>query len=84
MSVLDNFQDWKQFLHERVNQGEKLGMSRETISDLAYHIGEYLAQDVPPQNEQEKLLQDLWSVADVQERQTIANLMVKMVDDGNR
>lgn len=84
MSILNDFQDWKQFLHDRVNQGEQLGMSKETISDLAYHIGEYLAKDVQPQNEQEQLLRELWEAADKDERQTMASLMVKMVDDGKR
>lgn len=80
MSVLDNFEEWKQFLANRLHQAEGLGMDKETIGDLAYHIGDYLAHDVDPKNEQERLLKDLWSVADEQEQHVIANLMVKLVD----
>ncbi|MBH8602229.1 DUF3243 domain-containing protein [Thermoactinomyces sp. CICC 23799] len=84
MSVLDNFQDWKEFLHNRVDQARQLGMSDRDIKDLAHQLGDYLAKDVDPQNTQERLLKDLWSVADENEQQTIANLMVKMVNDGKR
>lgn len=81
MSVLDNFQEWKDFLGARVNQAEKMGMDRETINQLAHQIGDYLAQDIDPQNVQERLLKDLWDVANEEEQQAIANLMVKLVDN---
>lgn len=81
MSVLDNFGEWKGFLANRLQQAEGLGMDRESISDLAYQLGDYLAQDINPQNEQERLLKDLWDVADEQEQRTMANLMVKLVDN---
>ncbi len=80
MSVLDNFQEWKEFLADRVNQAENLGMDRETINDLAYEIGDYLAKDVDPKNVQERVLKDLWDVANEEEQRTIARLMVKLVD----
>jgi hypothetical protein len=82
MSVLDNFERWKEFLADRVHQAEKMGMNRETINDIAYQIGDYLAKDVDPENVQERLLKDLWSVADENEQRTMAGLMVKLVDSG--
>lgn len=80
MSILDNFQEWKEFLSDRVDQAENLGMDRETINDLAYQIGDYLAKEVDPKNHQERVLKDLWSVANEEEQRTIASLMVKLVD----
>lgn len=82
MSVLDNFQEWKNFLSERVNQAQSLGMDNQSINDIAYELGDYLAKDINPQNEQELLLRDLWKVAGPQEQKTIAELMVKLVSDG--
>ncbi|SFJ24516.1 DUF3243 domain-containing protein [Thermoflavimicrobium dichotomicum] len=84
MSVLENFQEWKNFLSSRVNQAQNMGMDQQTISNLAYELGDYLAKGVDPKNEQERLLKDLWDVADEQEQKTIAGLMVKLVSDGNR
>lgn len=80
MSVLENFHEWKDFLSARVNQAETLGMDRETINNLAYQIGDYLAKDIDPKNVQERLLKDLWDVADEEEQRTMASLMVKLVD----
>lgn len=80
MSVLDNFQEWKNFLSQRVEQGEAVGMDQETITDIAYQIGDYLAKDVDPKNEQERLLKELWDCADEAEQRTIAGLMVKLVN----
>ena len=63
MSVLDNWQQWKDFLGDRLHQGQNQGMNKETVNDLAYQIGDYLAKQVEPKNDQEKILADLWSVA---------------------
>ncbi|MFD2443589.1 DUF3243 domain-containing protein [Bacillus sp. CGMCC 1.16607] len=79
MSVLDNWQQWKDFLGDRLNQAESQGMNKGVINDLAYQIGDYLAGQVEPKNEQERLLSDLWSVASEDEQQAIANIMVKLV-----
>jgi predicted metal-binding transcription factor (methanogenesis marker protein 9) len=81
MSVLDNWQQWKHFLGDRLEQAEKAGMSEQVISDLAYQIGDYLANKVQPKNEQEKVLADLWSVASEQEQHALANMMVRLVQN---
>jgi predicted metal-binding transcription factor (methanogenesis marker protein 9) len=81
MSVLDNWQQWKHFLGDRLDQAEKAGMSEQVISDLAYQIGDYLANKVQPKNEQEKVLSDLWSVASEQEQHALANMMVRLVQN---
>jgi hypothetical protein len=79
MSVLDNWQQWKDFLGERLDQAESEGMNKGVINDLAYQIGDYLAAQVDPKNEQERILADLWSVASEEEQHAIANMMVKLV-----
>jgi hypothetical protein len=79
MSVLDNWQQWKDFLGERLDQAQDQGMSKNVINDLAYQIGDYLAGQVEPKNDQERILSDLWSVASEEEQHAIANMMVKLV-----
>jgi hypothetical protein len=79
MSVLDNWEQWKDFLGNRLNQAQGEGMSQNVVSDVAYQVGEYLAQQVEPKNEQERVLAELWKVADEQEQHAIANMMVKLV-----
>ncbi|WP_096189065.1 DUF3243 domain-containing protein [Evansella halocellulosilytica] len=79
MSVLDNWEQWKHFLGDRLDQGKHEGMNNQVISDVAYQVGEYLAEQVEPKNEQEKVLSDLWHVASEEEQHAIANMMVKLV-----
>ncbi|TVX93923.1 DUF3243 domain-containing protein [Paenibacillus agilis] len=79
-SVLENFDSWKKFLGERVQQAKKVGLSEETISKLAYEIGSFLDEKVSPQNEQEHAIKELWDVGDEQDKKTIARLMVKLAE----
>jgi len=78
-TVLTNFETWKHFLAERVSQAKKMGLSEDTISNLAFEIGSFLEEKVDPKNEQERVLKDIWDVGDEDERKTIARLMVKLV-----
>lgn len=80
-TVLQSFEKWKQFLSERVNQAERAGMSEETITKLAFQIGEFLSDKVDPENKEERLLQELWRVGNDEEKKTIARLMLKLVDN---
>ncbi|MGN7453757.1 DUF3243 domain-containing protein [Paenibacillus pasadenensis] len=78
-TVLSNFDSWKEFLAERLEQGKKLGLSEEAIGNLAYEIGSFLDEKVDPKNEEQRMLKEIWDVGDENERKTIARLMVKLV-----
>ncbi|MFA9558020.1 DUF3243 domain-containing protein [Evansella sp. AB-rgal1] len=79
MSVLDNWEQWKDFLGDRLQQAKSEGMNQQVITDVAYQVGEYLSEQVEPKNDQEKVLADLWNVASEEEQHAIANMMVKLV-----
>lgn len=81
MSVLENWQQWKDFLGDRLHQAQNSGMNKEVVSDLAFQIGDYLSKQVDPKNDQERILSDLWSVASPEEQHAIANMMVKLVQN---
>lgn len=83
-TVLTSFDTWKNFLHDRVQAAENIGLSEDQISKLAYKIGDFLANKIDPENPQERVLKDLWDVADQNDQKTIAKLMVKMVSDGKK
>jgi hypothetical protein len=84
MSVLDNFGQWKEFLSNRLEHAQHEGMEQSSISNLATEIGGYLASHVEPKNPEEKVLADLWNVADEQEKHAIANMMVKLVQHDSK
>ncbi len=77
-TVLESFQKWKEFLGDRVEQAEKAGMSDETIAKLAVQIGEFLSDKVDPENKEERLLKELWTVADESEKKVISRCLVKL------
>jgi hypothetical protein len=77
-TVLESFKKWKEFLGDRVEQAERAGMSDETIAKLAVQIGEFLSDKVDPENKEERVLKELWDVADESEKKTIAKLMMKL------
>jgi hypothetical protein len=81
-TVLKAFDRWKEFLNSRVEQAGKAGMKEETINKLALQIGEFLSDKVDPENNEERVLKELWDVADEQEKKTLARLMVKLVTPG--
>ncbi|MFC4775327.1 DUF3243 domain-containing protein [Paenibacillus sp. GCM10023252] len=82
-TVLSDFDTWKQFLASRVEQGKKIGLNDETISNLAYEIGSFLDAKVDPKNDEERVLKEIWDVGDEAERKTIATLMVKLAQVQN-
>ncbi len=62
MSVLENWDQWKDFLGDRLHHAQTEGLDQNTISQLAYEIGDYLAQEVEAKNQQEIFLADLLRV----------------------
>ncbi|MBM7632652.1 DUF3243 domain-containing protein [Geomicrobium sediminis] len=79
MSVLENWDHWKSFLGDRLESAQHDGLNESVVSDVAFEVGDYLANQVEPQNEQERVLADMWKVADESEQHAIANMMVKLV-----
>lgn len=79
MSVLDNFDGWKSFLGNRLQSAEKNGMDDGSIDNLATEIGDYLATNVDPKNEEQRVLSDLWNAADENQKQGLAGAMVNLV-----
>ncbi|HLR61874.1 MAG TPA: DUF3243 domain-containing protein [Lentibacillus sp.] len=81
MSVLDNFDTWKAFLADRLQQAQSQGMGQQTISNMAYEVGDYLAANTDAKNNEEAVLQEIWTAASEDERHAIASAMVKLVQN---
>jgi hypothetical protein len=78
MSVLENFDRWKEFLGDRVEQAQQAGLSNDQIENVAVKMGEYLANKVDPENPQERLLKQLWDT-NPDQRHNIARMMINLV-----
>lgn len=79
MSVLNDFDSWKDFLKNRLENAEQSGMSENKISNFAMEIGEYLATNVDPKNEEQRVLSDLWNAADEHGKEALTDTMINMV-----
>lgn len=83
-SVLKNYDSWKKFLGDRVKNAKTMGMTEDTINNLAFEIGSFLDEKVDPQNPQERAIKELWEVGNESERKTIASLMVRLAEKNSQ
>lgn len=78
MNNLDNWNNWKSTLGKATSIGENLGMSQNTMTSIAEGIGTFLANNVDPRNDEERLLKELWDVANEHDKHVLAKLVVKI------
>ncbi len=69
---------WRENIRKRIYLAHKFGIPDETIQAIAVRVGDFLSRKASPVIKEEKLLQEMWSVADLDERRTIAKLMLRM------
>jgi hypothetical protein len=79
LDYVKDWDTWRKTLKEGIAEAKKLGVSDETIQSLGLNIGSFLAEKVCPQTKEEQLLKEMWDIATIEERKTIATLMFKMV-----
>ncbi|MBT9287044.1 MULTISPECIES: DUF3243 domain-containing protein [Bacillus] len=76
--ILEDFEEFKAYLHQKISAGKKLGLDDSKIIKSAAILGDYLAKHEEPCNAEEKLLQEMWDIADDNEKQHLAQLLVKL------
>ncbi len=76
--VTGSWEGWKSYLGQAVEFAEELGLSEERINSLAAQAGSILAESVPPSNPEQRVMKELWEVANPEEQQVIARLMTKL------
>ncbi len=80
MARLDDWGKWKETLGKAVDMGETVGMSDNTINNIAERVGTFLSNNVDPRNDEERLLKELWDAADQRDKEVLAKLVVKIAD----
>ncbi|AQU80443.1 DUF3243 domain-containing protein [Planococcus faecalis] len=79
--ILADFSVFMNYLSDKVELGEKLGLSEERIAQLAEKVASYLAKKEDPKNSEEYLLHRLWQVGDKEEQHMLAHMLVKLAKD---
>ncbi len=80
MTSINDWGDWKKTLGRAVDLGETAGLSEKSITNVAEKIGTFLANNIDPRNDEERLLKEMWDAADVRDRDVLAKLIVKIAD----
>ncbi|MCE7791244.1 DUF3243 domain-containing protein [Salipaludibacillus sp. CUR1] len=82
--ILDSFDEFQNYLNDKIQKGEKLGLSEEQLAKGAERVAEYLKNHEEPKNTEEKLLQEMWKVSDDDEKHKMAHTLVKLAKkEGN-
>lgn len=76
---IKTFDQWMGTLSTALETAQKVGMSENQVHNSARVLGDYLAANVVPDAPENKVLKELWKHGNEQERQGLANMMVKMV-----
>ncbi|MHA6258479.1 DUF3243 family protein [Sporosarcina sp. CAU 1771] len=77
--VLENFRHFKKFLGDKVEIGEKMGLSEEKLAKTTEMVANYLAKHEEPRNREEYLLMELWKSGSKEEQHSLAHMLLKMV-----
>ncbi|RLQ97151.1 DUF3243 domain-containing protein [Falsibacillus albus] len=77
--ILQSFDDFKQYLADKVELGEKLGLNEEQLAMAAEKIADHLAKREDPKNREEHLLNELWSVGSKEQQHHLAHMLVRLV-----
>lgn len=78
MNSTNDLDKWKDALGKAVDLGENIGLSSNSINNIAEKVGSFLANHVEPTNDEEKLLKELWDVGNQHDKHVLAKLVVKM------
>ena len=77
--ILANFTQFKQYLAEKVELGENMGLSEEKLAKTTELVANYLAKHENPRNREENVLMELWKSGSKEEQHTLAHMLLKMV-----
>lgn len=80
---MQDWSQWRQTLAQAVDVGRHMGMSDRDIAQKAEAIGDFLANNVDPQNPEQRILKELWEVADERQQQELARLIIDVVSKGH-
>jgi alcohol dehydrogenase class IV len=80
--ILGSFSEFKQYLGDKIELAQNIGLGEEQIAKGAKKVANYLATNEEPRNTEEKLLQELWKAGKQEEQHKLANMLVKMAQSG--
>lgn len=80
--MVEQFTDWdkwKKTLGQAIDIGHKVGLKDETIIKIGSKIGDFLDWNADPENREQRIIKEMWDVADNEEQKILTKLLVKMI-----
>lgn len=75
-----SWHEWKRVLGKFVDAGQIVGVSEKGIDNMAYTVGQFLANHVDPGNREQRLIKELWEQGNEDEKRVLASLIARMAD----
>lgn len=79
LNNMDNWNDWKNILRNTIDVGEKVGISSNTIVEMGSKIGSFLANNVDPENKEQRFLKEMWDIANDSEKEILTKVLIRML-----
>ncbi|WP_018924570.1 DUF3243 family protein [Salsuginibacillus kocurii] len=79
--ILQSYNQFQDYLKSKIEKGEALGLNEHQIAKGAERVAEYLKRHEEPRNTEEKLLQEMWKVADEDEKHAMGHILVKLAKE---
>jgi hypothetical protein len=80
-NIINDWDKWKKTLYKVISMGETVGLSDAAIANIGSKIGDFLSNNVDPENREQRLLKELFEVADKKEKETLTSIIIKMIQN---
>lgn len=78
--MTQSFQQFQQKLAQKLEVAHKMGLSDAHIDQSVKKIADWMAEEVAPQSPEQAMLKEMWESANNQERQAMASVLHKVVE----
>lgn len=72
------FQQMLDRLNDRVNTARRIGMSSAEMIELTKVLGDWLSHEADPNTVEQRLLKEMWTVADEEAKATLSRLLIEV------
>lgn len=76
-----SWDQWLDTLGTALNKAEAMRMPKGLLTKSAAELGDFLFDTIDPDVPENRLLKNLWEHADDKEKESLASLMIKLVEN---
>lgn len=77
---ITSWEQWLDTLGTALSRAQSMKMPKKVLAKSASELGDFLFEAIDPDVPENRLLKNLWEQADAKEKETLASLMIKLVE----